>query len=244
MDKKYTEKITGSPPSNESTRSTAGRQKKNTYTNRCTYAPNHELMDTTTSRFTYPPCTTYSSTAVCTYSSSSRCVPSSYAAHHGRVVKAPWVQKTKVQNASTTHSHEPTRHPTHPRTTCYSSTAVNAAAHMMRWYIPSNGNDSIQTHTFLRLSLCRPGVSILTILRHPGERAIRPREDASPRPTLAKSVIGARPFAGVTEGCRVGRAWHHSVAVGGRVELGTRSCCCFSKIQMTTTALQAYYITG
>jgi len=64
----------------------------------------------------------------------------------------------------------------------------------------------------------------LTILRHPGARAIRPREDASPRPPLAESVIGARSFAEVTEGCCVGRAWRHSKAVGRRMELGTRSC--------------------
>ena len=65
---------------------------------------------------------------------------------------------------------------------------------------------------------------VLTIPRHPEERAIRPREDASPRPSRAESVIGARSFAEVTEGCCVGRAWRHSEAAGGRVELGTRSC--------------------
>ena len=63
----------------------------------------------------------------------------------------------------------------------------------------------------------------LTILRYPGERAILPREDASPRPPLAESVFGARSSAGATEGCGVGMAWRHREAPGGRVELGTRS---------------------
>ena len=68
------------------------------------------------------------------------CVLSSYAAHHGRVVKAPWVQKTKLQNTSTTVSHEPIREvmdtptyrpthlPVHLLTMHYSSTAVCTAA--------------------------------------------------------------------------------------------------------------------
>ena len=64
----------------------------------------------------------------------------------------------------------------------------------------------------------------LTILRHPEERATGPREGAFSRPPLAESVIGARSFAEVTEGCCVGRAWRHREAAGGRAELGTRNC--------------------
>ena len=49
----------------------------------------------------------------------------------GRVVKPPWVQKTKVRNTSNTQSHKHTRssthplthRPNHPPTTCYSNTA-------------------------------------------------------------------------------------------------------------------------
>ena len=69
--------------------------------------------------------------------------------------------------------------------------------------------------------------NFLTILRHPGERAVRPREVASPRAPLAESVIGARSFARVTEGCCVGRAWRHREAAGGREKLGTSSCFSF-----------------
>ena len=78
------------------------------------------------------------------------CVLSSYAAHHGRVVKAPWVQKTKLQNTSTTVSHEPIREvmdtptyrpthlPVHLLTMHYSSTAVCVAASSTSvLYLPS-----------------------------------------------------------------------------------------------------------
>ena len=63
--------------------------------------------------------------------------------------------------------------------------------------------------------------NFLTILRHPGERAVRPREVASPRAPLAESIIGARCFAWVSKGCCVGRAWRHREAARGRAELGT-----------------------
>ena len=65
-----------------------------------------------------------------------------HSAPSSRVVKAPWLQKTKVRNTSNTHSHEHTRSSTHPPTssthpptqpptdaptyqptTCYSNTA-------------------------------------------------------------------------------------------------------------------------
>ena len=64
----------------------------------------------------------------------------------------------------------------------------------------------------------------LTILRHPEERATGPREGAFSRPPLAESVIGARSFAGASEGCCVGRAWIHREAAGGQVGLGSRRC--------------------
>ena len=116
----------------------------------------HEPITTTTNPFVHS-CTTYSSTAVSTYSSINRCVPSSYAAQHGRVVKAPWVQKTKLQNTSTTHSHEHIRPPTHTRRPNHPSThqpthprrataILQYVQRDMRWYMPS-------------LSLCRPGIS-------------------------------------------------------------------------------------
>ena len=115
------------------------------------------------------------------------------------MVKAPWVQKTKLQNTSTTLSHEPTRPPTHevvdtptyrsthlpihPPTMYYSSTAVCTAA------------SSTCVGIYLRFILCRAGVFIFYDSPPPRERATRPREGASPHPPLAESVIGAHSFA-------------------------------------------------
>ena len=48
----------------------------------------------------------------------------------------------------------------------------------------------------------------------------RPRDGASLRPPLAELGGGAPPFAGNTEGCRVGRAWLGRAAAGGRAALG------------------------
>ena len=98
--KKYQKKITtGSPP-------TVTKAHNQPRTNRRTHPQTHGH----THQAIHPPTMCYSSTAI-TYSS--RCVSSSYAALHRRVVKAPWVQKTKLHNTSPTHSQEPARPPTH-----------------------------------------------------------------------------------------------------------------------------------
>ena len=59
-----------------------------------------------------------------------------------------------------------------------------------------------------------------TIRPVPGEKAIRPQEDASPRPPLAESGIGGNSFAVDARGLRVGRAWHGRGIEGGRVAQG------------------------
>ena len=56
-----------------------------------------------------------------------------------------------------------------------------------------------------------------TIRPVPGEEAIRPQEDAPPRPPLAVSGISGNSFAGDAKGLRVGRAWHDRGTDGGRV---------------------------
>ena len=75
------------------------------------------------------------------------------------MVKAPWVQKTRLENTSTTHSHErtrppththrpnhpPTHQPTHPRR---ATAILQYVQPDMRWYMPSS-------------SMCRAGISIL-----------------------------------------------------------------------------------
>ena len=54
-----------------------------------------------------------------------------------------------------------------------------------------------------------------TVPRHIADR------DGSFRPSpLAEFGVGARSFAGDTEGCCVGQAWHGRAAAGGRVALG------------------------
>ena len=54
------------------------------------------------------------------------------------------------------------------------------------------------------------------------ERSVPGR--AFPRLPLADPVMGTRSFAGITEGCCMGRAWHQPETAGGRVEVGTRIC--------------------
>ena len=82
----------------------------------------------------HPPTMCYAAVQQKTYSSSIDVYPArTHTALHRRerVVKPPWVQKTKVRNTSNTHSHGHTRSsshpltdaPTYPRTTCYSNTA-------------------------------------------------------------------------------------------------------------------------
>ena len=147
------------------TGSTSRRSKHCTKNNRVT-THSHENTLSTTSPPPRPTTHQQLSTAV-TYSS--RSAPGSYAALRGRVVKAPWVQETKLKNTSTTHRDEctrPTTHPhghnhprthqpTHPRcaTAVEQSTAAAADALMMiQTELPSHWD----FHVF-------------TIIRHPGE---------------------------------------------------------------------------
>ena len=71
-----------------------------------------------------------------------------------------------------------------------------------------------------RIRKCREITPFPRTRPHPGERATRPREDASPRPPLAESGISGNPVAGDTEGWCVGWAWHGRGADGGRVAQG------------------------
>ena len=130
--------------------------------------------------------------------------------HHG---------SRKLQNTSTTHSHErtspptythrpnhpPTHRPTHPRR----ATAIQQHVKQdMRWYMPS-------------LSVCRAGISVfLTILRHPGERS-----DPSPGGHLfkapARRVGHRRPFfrrghRGLMYGAGMARSWCRGGSGGAR----------------------------
>ena len=140
----------------------------------------------------------------------------------GESTMAP--ENEKLQNTSTTHSHEPTRLPNHTPTE--PPTHTHQATHPRR-------ATAIQQYTYSRtcvgilmpsLSLCSAGIPIFTILRHPGKRATRPREGAFPRHPLAEPGIGARSFAlGLGEqlcGAGVARSWCR----GDRVAMGSRSC--------------------
>ena len=169
--KKYQKRITtGSPPTvTENTQST-------------TYQPTHPPTHPRTHRHTHQAIHTstmyyYSSTAV-TYSSS-RCVPSSYAALRGRVVKAPWVQKTKLQNTSTTHSHERTRPPTHTNTDPTTHRRTNLPTHdVLQRYSSTYSSTCVCT---CRVYPCVVvlGFPFFSIIRHtPGSK--RPVPGRSP----------------------------------------------------------------
>ena len=54
-----------------------------------------------------------------------------------------------------------------------------------------------------------------------------PRGPSSTRPARRVGHWRSFPFAWVTEGCCVGRAWRHREAAGGREKLGTSSCFSF-----------------
>ena len=80
-----------------------------------------------------------------------------------------------------------------------------------------------------------------TIPRHSGERAIRPREGLS-TPPARRAGHRRCSYAGITEGCCVGRAWRQPETAGRRVELGSRICILgmyvikiFSKIHLGIT---------
>ena len=131
-----------------------------------TDAPTHPRTHEHTRQAIHPP-TTCNICAAMTYSSKS--VSSSYAAPQLRVVKARRVQKKKLQNTSTTHTHEPVRTPTLPHTdritnphapsvpptTCYNNAAVRAAAHEL-------------VHA-VSISVSWGDFHFFTILQHPGE---------------------------------------------------------------------------
>ena len=55
---------------------------------------------------------------------------------------------------------------------------------------------------------------------HLGDRATHPWECAFQCPSLAELASGARSFAGDTEGCCEGQAWHRRAATGDLVALG------------------------
>ena len=127
----------------------------------------------------------YSSTAV-TYSSG--CVPSSYAALCGGVVKATWVQKTNLQNMSTTHtsSHERTRPPTEPQTS-----RTNLPTHdVLQQYCSTYSRTCVGTWRVY--PLCRAEISIfLRFSATPGsERPIpeRPPLHATNSPNRASAA--------------------------------------------------------
>lgn len=98
--------------------------------------------------------------------------------------------------------HEPTRPLTHLPTMCYTAVQQYVQQHISsvgtHRAIVTTPNRAIPIDTeFIPLSSCWD-YHFLTILRHPEERAMRRQENASPRPQLAKSVIGARSVAGDT----------------------------------------------
>ena len=117
-------------------------------------------------------------------------------------------------------AHQPTHEPIDTPTN--RSTHHPSCTTAVQQYVQQHMHALVHTITYTpSLFLCRGGISFCsTIVRDAGERAIRPREVASPRAPLAESVIGARSFAGVTEGCCVERAWRHREAAGGRAKPG------------------------
>ena len=145
------------------------------HTNRRTQPPTHPPAYRHTHQAIHPPMY-YSSKAV-TYSS--RCVSSSYAALRGRVVKAPWVQKTKLQNTSTTHSHERTRPPTHTNTDPTTHRRTNLPTHdVLQRYSSTYSSTCVCT---CRVYPCVVvlGFPFFSIIRHtPGSK--RPVPGRSP----------------------------------------------------------------
>ena len=67
------------------------------------------------------------------------------------------------------------------------------------------------------------GFPFFTTLRHPGERAIRPREGLS-TPLARRVGHGTRYFPGIEKGCCVGGKWRDGEAAGGQKEVESRSC--------------------
>ena len=119
-------------------------------------------------------------------------LPSScYAALRDQVVKTPWVQKTKLQNASTTHSHERTRPPTHTHTDPTTHRRTDLPTHdVLQRYCSTAGHALV--HAEFILVSCWD-YHFLTILRHPGERA-DPSAGGHLFKAPARRVSHRRPF--------------------------------------------------
>ena len=109
--------------------------------------------------------------------------------------ESTWVQKTKLQKMSTTHSHERTHALTHPYTDLTTEPRTNLPTHGVlqhysRYWGHTAGHACVGHAEFLPVS-CRD-FHFLTIPCHPEERAIRPREGLSTPP--ARPTGHGRPF--------------------------------------------------
>ena len=117
-----------------------------------------------------------------------------------RVVKAPWVQKTKVRNTSNTHSHEHTLSSTHPHTHRHNHPRMHQPTHPRR----ATAIQQSTTADAYEPSCCDTGISVfLRFSAIPGsERSVpgRPTYNAPRSPSWARHPL----FAGDREGLLCG----------------------------------------
>ena len=138
-------------------------------------------------------------------------------------MKAPWVQKAKLQTREPYIATNPLVHPSTKRPNHQPSRTSLPTQHVLQQYSSIRTAGLAWVHAeFIPVSCW--AFHFFTILHHPGER-----EDPSlggQRTTLPARRVGhgTRYAPGTKKGCCVEGTWRHSETTGGRVEVESRSC--------------------